>query len=100
MKLPSDPFVLELLPEFIEDWLEKLSDEFDPAIKEKDSETLYRIAHTIKGSSFQFGFDELGNLGITMMEQVNNSDWGGLEQNKVFFRNKLIEIQEYLKNNN
>jgi len=100
MKLPSDPFVLELLPEFIEDWLEKLSDEFDPAMKGKDSETLYRIAHTIKGSSFQFGFDELGNLGITMMEQVNNSDWDGLEQNKEFFRIKLIEIQEYLKNNN
>ncbi len=100
MKLPSDPFVLELLPEFIEDWLEKLSDEFDPAMNEKDSETLYRIAHTIKGSSFQFGFDELGNLGITMMEQVNNSDWEDLEQNKEFFRIKLIEIQEYLKNNN
>jgi HPt (histidine-containing phosphotransfer) domain-containing protein len=100
MKLPSDPFVLELLPEFIEDWLEKLSNEFNPAMKEKDSETLYRIAHTIKGSSFQFGFDELGNLGITMMEQVNNSDWESLEQNKEFFRNRLIEIQEYLKNNN
>jgi chemotaxis protein histidine kinase CheA len=88
MKLPSDPFVLELLPEFIEDWLEKLSDEFDPALESRDSETLYRISHTIKGSFFQFGFEELGNLGITMMNQVNKSEWSGLEQNKIHFRNK------------
>jgi hypothetical protein len=33
------------------------------------------------------------------MEQVKNSDWEGLEQNKEYFRNKLIEIQDYLKNN-
>ncbi|MFN3194884.1 MAG: Hpt domain-containing protein [Chlorobiota bacterium] len=99
MKLSSDPFVLELLPEFIEDWLEKINEEFEPAFAKKDTDTLYRISHTIKGSSFQFGFDELGNLGITMMEQVKNSDWEGLEQNKEYFRNKLIEIQDYLKNN-
>lgn len=99
MNLPNDPFVLELLPEFIEDWLEKIDTEYPKYYSAKDSESMYRFAHTIKGSSYQFGFSELGDLGIEMMAQVKSDDWDGLEQNKEIFRKKLVEIKEYLENN-
>lgn len=99
MNLPNDPFILELLPEFIDDWLEKIDTEYPEYFSNKDSESMYRLAHTIKGSSYQFGFSELGDIGIEMMAQVKNDDWEGLEQNKQIFRMKLEEIKDYLKNN-
>ena len=88
MNLPNDPFILELLPEFIEDWLQKLDDEFPQIFAEKDSDSLYRFAHTIKGSAYQFGFNELGDLGVEMMAQVKSKDWVNLELNKEEFRKK------------
>jgi len=96
MKLPDDPFILELLPEFLDDWLDKLENEYPKLYSINDSESLYRMAHTIKGSSYQFGFQELGDLGIEMMNQIENKDWLGLEQNKDLFRNKLLEIKNYI----
>lgn len=98
MKLPNDPFVLELLPEFIEDWIDKIENEYPNLYTSRDSESLYRLAHTIKGSSYQFGFVDLGDLGVEMMRQVKSEDWNGLEQNKELFRTKLVEIKEYLSN--
>jgi chemotaxis protein histidine kinase CheA len=96
MNLPTDPFVLELLPEFIEDWLEKLNTEYVAFYSKKDSEAMYRFAHTIKGSAYQFGFGDLGDLGVKMMAQVKSDDWAGLEQNKELFRKGLEEIRDYL----
>lgn len=98
MKLPNDPFVLELLPEFLEDWINKIENEYPDLYKSRDSESLYRMAHTIKGSSYQFGFDDLGDLGVEMMRQIKSEDWIGLEQNKELFRNRLIEVKNYLSN--
>lgn len=99
MQLPDDPFVLELLPEFIEDWIEKLDTEYLEFKTNRDSESMYRLAHTMKGSSYQFGFADLGDIGVEIMAQVKSDDWDGLEQNKEKFRNRLIEIQEYLSQN-
>lgn len=98
MNLPTDPFVLELLPEFIDDWLDKIDDEYPTYFSAKDTESMYRFAHTIKGSSYQFGFNELGDIGVKMMAQVKSDDWQGLEQNKELFRNKLLEIKNYINN--
>lgn len=99
MKLPNDPFVLELLPEFIDDWIDRLENEFPELYDLRDSESLYRMAHTIKGSSYQFGFEDLGDLGVVMMSQIKSDDWVGLEQNKEVFRIRLVAIKEFLKNN-
>jgi chemotaxis protein histidine kinase CheA len=99
MQLPDDPFVLELLPEFIDDWLEKLNSDYPDYQSNRDSESMYRLAHTMKGSSYQFGFADLGDIGVEMMSQVKSDDWDGLEQNKEKFRIRLLEIQDYLSQN-
>jgi chemotaxis protein histidine kinase CheA len=99
MQLPNDPFILELLPEFIDDWIEKLDSEYPDYRKNKDSESLYRFAHTMKGSSYQFGFADLGDIGVEIMTQVKSDDWDGIEQNIEKFRIRLIEIKDFLSQN-
>ncbi len=99
MKLPDDPLVLELLPEFIEDWLEQLDNEFNELFDKKDKDGLYRLSHTMKGSSYQFGFQDLGDKGVEMMEQVKEEKWDDLKANKEAAKKRFLEIKEYIENN-
>jgi len=75
LKLPEDPFVLELLPEFVETWIQDIDDQFQPLINSKNSDDLYRFGHTIKGSCFQFGLDEIAEQGIELMGFAKIQDW-------------------------
>lgn len=99
MQLPNDPFILELLPEFIDDWIDKIDNEYPAYRNNKDSESLYRLGHTMKGSSYQFGFADLGDIGVEIMSQVKSENLEGVEQNIEKFRNRLIEIKDYLSQN-
>jgi HPt (histidine-containing phosphotransfer) domain-containing protein len=75
MTLPNDDIILELLPEFISDWLKQLEAEFFEIIDNKDEQRLYRLGHTLKGSCLQFGLDEPAKLGITLMEHSKTQSW-------------------------
>lgn len=75
MKFPEDPFIRELLPEFVDDWLNNLQEIFLPALESRNADDLYRVGHTLKGSCFQFGLDEVAGLGITLMEYSKAQDW-------------------------
>lgn len=35
MKLPEDPFIRELLPEFLDTWIQDLDEQFLPAYNQK-----------------------------------------------------------------
>lgn len=99
MKLPEDPFVLELLPEFVDTWIVDLETQFNAAYQAKDADELYRLGHTLKGSCFQFGLDEIANLGIELMGYAKTIDWNNSVElvNKI----KLIfnDVKEYLDKN-
>lgn len=75
MKLPEDPMIRELFPEFIETWLVDISEQFMPAYNSKNTQDIYRIGHTIKGTCLQFGVDEVAQLGISMMAASKEEDW-------------------------
>ncbi len=75
MKIPDDPFVQELLPEFVETWIADLDEQFSRFIEERKDEDLYRLAHTLKGSCFQFGLDEIAEMGIKVMGFAKEKDW-------------------------
>ncbi len=75
MKLPEDPFVLELLPEFVDTWIQDIDDQFKPLVDGKNSDDLYRFGHTIKGSCFQFGLDDIAEKGIELMGYAKEQDW-------------------------
>ncbi len=75
MKLPEDPFIRELLPEFLDTWIVDLEEQFLPAYESKNKDDMYRLGHTLKGSCFQFGLDEVAELGIKLMAYSKAEEW-------------------------
>ncbi len=98
MKFPEDPFIRELLPEFVDDWLNNLQELFLPSLESKNAEELYRVGHTLKGSCFQFGLDEVAELGITLMGYAKAQDWDKATalytEVKSLFENAKIELEK------
>lgn len=75
MELPDDPFVLELLPEFIATWIKDIKSKMIQLAQEKNEDDLYRFGHTIKGSCFQFGLPHIAAFGIELMGYARSHDW-------------------------
>jgi HPt (histidine-containing phosphotransfer) domain-containing protein len=98
--MPEDPFVLELLPEFIDTWLNDIDEQFDKHLKAKNADELYRLAHTLKGSCFQFGLDEIAELGIELMGYCKEKNWEKAATMKApivrIFKDAQAEVQEKL----
>lgn len=99
MNIPEDPFVRELLPEFVDTWIEDIDAQFDDLINGKQDAELYRFGHTLKGSCFQFGLDELGNLGIELMGYAKTLNWDRAVAMKPVIRGKFMDYKNYLENN-
>lgn len=98
MNLPEDQFVRDLLPEFIESWLNDI-DYFHTFKAANNKDDLYRMAHTIKGSCYQFGLNDIAELGIELMKYASIPDWKNAEDLQKKIKMKFIEVDEYLKNN-
>lgn len=96
MKLPEDPFILELLPEFIDQWIMDINDTVDPILSSKNVDELYRFGHTIKGSCFQFGLDEIATLGIEMMGYARSSDFDKAAELAPKILNNFIEVKSFV----
>lgn len=96
MKIPNDPFVKELLPEFVDSWLDDINNQYDNLILNKNSEDLYRMAHTLKGSCFQFGLDEVAELGIELMNYAKSNDWARANHMKDQIIGHFKKVKELL----
>jgi chemotaxis protein histidine kinase CheA len=99
VKLPDDPFVRELLPEFIESWLQDI-DNYNEYEEKQQVDELYRMAHTLKGSCYQFGFSDLGDMGIKLMEYAKIPDWDKSRQLYNIIKSRFIELNDYLNKHN
>lgn len=97
MKLPEDPFVRELLPELIEDWISQIDNDFPKLMEENKVDDLYRMAHTLKGTCYQFGMNNLGDLGVALMQDIKDENWDEVNQKMKKARNVFKEIEEQLK---
>lgn len=86
MKVPNDPFIIELLPEFLETWQNDIDNQLPVLLKERNKDELYRFGHTLKGSCFQFGFDETAQLGIELMGCSKEENW-----------NKALDLEQKIK---
>ena len=96
MKLPEDKFILELLPEFLEDWYQQIEEQFDELVNSKKKEDFYRLAHTMKGSCYQFGFQDLGDIGVELMQLVKDENWDAIKPYKQKILNRFKEIINFL----
>jgi HPt (histidine-containing phosphotransfer) domain-containing protein len=99
MKLSDDPFVRELLPEFVDNWISDIDSQFKQLIETKNSDDLYRFAHTLKGSCFQFGLDHIAQLGIELMGYAKEKDWESAAAMEDKIRSSFLEVKEFLQNN-
>jgi hypothetical protein len=97
MTLPDDPIILELLPEFVSDWLKQLDAEFNEILDKKDEQRLYRLGHTLKGSCLQFGLEDPAKLGITLMEHSKVQNWEAARSLYEPMRGYFVEAQKMLQ---
>ncbi len=97
MKFSDDPYVRELLPEFVDTWLSDLDSKFKGLIEAKATDDLYRFGHTLKGSCFQFGLDDIAQLGIELMDYAKKNDWNNALQMEDKIRKALLDVKQYLE---
>lgn len=97
MKLPEDPFVLELLPEFVDTWIDDLNELYPKYLKERNKDDLYRLAHTLKGSCFQFNLDEIAQMGLDLMAHLKEDNWNKAEEMEAPIKNAFADVDTYLK---
>lgn len=99
MKLPEDEFILELLPEFVETWITDIEEKFDVYFDAKDDKEMYRLAHTLKGSCFQFSLDEIAETGVALLEETKAQNWESIKPYKEKLLKMFIDVDKYLKEN-
>ncbi len=99
MKLPEDPFILELLPEFIDSWIDELTNNFPNLMLDRNATDLYRMAHTMKGSCYQFCLNDLGDIGVELMNLIKNEEWEKVDSQCNYVLGKLVEYKEFVENN-
>lgn len=97
MNLPNDPMIRELLPEFVDAWINDIDEQFKPLMDAKNSGELYRFGHTIKGSCLQFGLDEIATLGIQLMELSKVQDWDNAIIIEQKIRDSFIDVKKFLE---
>lgn len=100
-KLPEDRMVLELLPEFIDSWISDINEQFTLLYEARDQKNndFYRFAHTLKGSGFQFGLDEVGEMGLEMMYKIKEGKWEELAEYKQKLLDEFTQAKEFVEKN-
>lgn len=96
---PTDPVLVEFLPEFVEQWIAELDKPFDEMLERHNVEELNRLGHTIKGSFLQFGFRDLSALGKEIMLDAQAENWDGLLAKINVLKRILKEMKHRLANN-
>lgn len=97
MNLPNDPILLELVPEFVASWRHDLENVLPAIIAQRNRQELYRFGHTLKGSSRQFGFVELAELGSDLMHHAQEDQWDLLQQTIAQIEVTLKELELLLQ---
>lgn len=99
MNIPNDPFIRELLPEFVDTWIQDIDTQFTIISESRNANDLYRFGHTLKGSCFQFGLDEIAHLGIEIMTLAKANNWSGPAELVSQIREKFVQMKNYLESN-
>jgi len=95
MKLPDEPVIQELIEEFVDSCLVDIND-FSKLVEEENEDDLYRMGHTIKGSCFQFGLDEIAQLGVELMGNCEDKNFEEIAKSENKIRSKFIEVKEFI----
>ena len=95
MKLPEDPIILELLPDFVLSWTKDIETRLEEFAKAENEYELYRFGHTLKGSSRQFGVEHLSEYGSKIQECAKTHQWAAAAE----LKNEILQSLQELKLN-
>lgn len=98
MNIPDDPVIQELIGEFVDTWISDLDEQFNDLIEQKNDQDLYRMAHTLKGSCYQFGLDELAELGIELMGYAKEKDFEKAASFEKPLKDGFAEVKKLIAN--
>ncbi|MES1168217.1 MAG: Hpt domain-containing protein [Oleiharenicola lentus] len=94
---PDDPnFLRELIDLFLEDFPARV-DEIERALATKDAVLLTRAAHTIKGSSGNFGAASLSRVAMEMEQQGKSSSFDAAAASLVSLRAEFALVAAALR---
>lgn len=99
MNLPDDPFIIELLPEFVDAWLNDFGDQFKTLIDTQNSTDLFRMGHTLKGSCAQFGLEEIAEMGVELMEFSKSNNWDKASETELKIIQAFADVKKYIEEN-
>jgi len=99
MTLPDDPFIIELLPEFVDAWLNDFGEQFKTLTDTKNSADLFRMGHTLKGSCAQFGLNEIADMGVELMEYSKSNDWDKATETEEKIIQAFSNVKKYIEEN-
>ena len=97
MKIPDDPFIIELLPEFIDTWIDDINNQLPVILETQNTDELYRFGHTIKGSCLQFGLDEVASIGIKIMGYSKESNWAEARATEPILKQTFAEVKLFVE---
>jgi hypothetical protein len=97
MKLPQDTFIIELLPEFLDSWIHDVAYEFPKILQMKDGEAIFRFGHTLKGSCFQFGLEDVAELGVELMNFATAENWLACEEMQPRLLKSFVESKRQIE---
>jgi len=94
---PDDPnFLRELVDLFLQDVPERVA-EIEQALAKQDAVLLTRAAHTIKGSSSNFGAAGLAKVSLEMEHQGKAADFAGAAATLPALKAEFALVAEALK---
>ncbi len=97
MKIPEDPFIVELLPEFIDTWIDDINNNLPELLKAQNTDEIYRFGHTLKGSCFQFGLDEVAEIGIKMMGYSKEANWTAIAELEPVLKQTFADVKIFVE---
>ncbi len=99
MQIPDDPVIRDLIDEFVDTWIIDLDQQYSTLIDSKNDTDLYRLAHTLKGSCFQFGLNEIAELGIELMGHAKQKDWEKCAGYETPLKNGFKDVKKFIQEN-
>lgn len=94
---PDDPnFLRELIDMFLEDFPARVA-EIEQALATKDAVLLTRAAHTIKGSSGNFGAAKLARVALEMEQQGKSASFAAAATSLGSLRTEFAQVAAALR---
>lgn len=100
--LPEPPehgsVLADLFPEFVQAWITDIDQHLQMFAVSHDTEALYRLGHTIKGSFQQFGLEDHASIGRAIMDFATSNIWDDAIAWLEALRTMLCSLQAAIHN--